>query len=110
MLFKQTKFLVAAYLRLSIADGDLGKEGKDESNSIENQRQLIKGYMSGQPSLQFAKEYVDDGYSGSNFERPGFIKMMEDVRRGRINCIIVKDSCAIIGLNQKDLENTRLLA
>ena len=91
MLFKQTKFLVAVYLRLSIADGDLGKEGKDESNSIENQRQLIKGYMSGQPSLQFVKEYVDDGYSGSNFERPGFIKMMEDVRRGRINCIIVKD-------------------
>lgn len=91
MLFKQTKFLVAVYLRLSIADGDLGKEGKDESNSIENQRQLIKGYMSGQPSLQFVKEYIDDGYSGSNFERPGFIKMMEDVRRGRINCIIVKD-------------------
>ena len=91
MFFNKTKYLVAVYLRLSIADGDLGKEGKDESNSIENQRQLIKGYMSGKPFLQFVKEYVDDGYSGSSFERPGFIKMMEDVEKGKINCIIVKD-------------------
>ena len=105
MFFKHTKFMVAIYLRLSREDGD-----KTESDSIANQRTLIQNYLSTQPSLQFVKEYVDDGYTGSNFERPGFIKMMEDIKRQRINCIIVKDYCAIIGLNQKDLENQGILA
>ena len=86
MFFKHTKFMVAIYLRLSREDGD-----KTESDSIANQRALIQNYLSTQPSLQFVKEYVDDGYTGSNFERPGFIKMMEDIKRQRINCIIVKD-------------------
>lgn len=86
MFFKHTKFTVAIYLRLSREDGD-----KTESDSIANQRTLIQNYLSTQPSLQFVKEYVDDGYTGSNFERPGFIKMMEDIKRQRINCIIVKD-------------------
>ena len=86
MLFKHNKFLVAVYLRLSREDGD-----KTESDSIANQRQLIHNYLSSQPTLQFVKEYIDDGYTGSNFDRPGFIKMMEDIRRQKINCIIVKD-------------------
>ena len=86
MFFKHTKFMVAIYLRLSREDGD-----KTESDSIANQRTLIQNYLSTQPSLQFVKEYVDDGYTGSNFERPGFIKMMEDIKRQRINCIVVKD-------------------
>ena len=86
MLFKHKKFLVAVYLRLSREDGD-----KTESDSIAGQRQLIHNYMSDHPNLQFVREYVDDGYTGSNFDRPGFIKMMEDVRRQRVNCIIVKD-------------------
>ena len=62
MLFKQNKNLVAVYLRLSREDGD-----KTESDSIVGQRVLIQNYINGQPSLQFVKEYVDDGYSGSNF-------------------------------------------
>ncbi len=86
MLFKHNKFLVAVYLRLSREDGD-----KTESDSIANQRQLIQNYLSDHPTLHFVKEYIDDGYTGSNFDRPGFIKMMEDVRRQKINCIIVKD-------------------
>lgn len=86
MFFKHNKFLVAVYLRLSREDGD-----KTESDSITNQRQLIHNYLSSQPTLQFVKEYIDDGYTGSNFDRPGFIKMMEDIRRQKINCIIVKD-------------------
>lgn len=86
MLFKHNKFLVAVYLRLSREDGD-----KTESDSIANQRQLIQNYLSSQSTLQFVKEYIDDGYTGSNFDRPGFIKMMEDIRRQKINCIIVKD-------------------
>lgn len=86
MFFKHNKFLAAVYLRLSREDGD-----KTESDSIANQRQLIQNYLSSQPALQFVKEYIDDGYTGSNFERPGFLRMMEDVRRQKINCIIVKD-------------------
>lgn len=86
MLFNQKKFSVAVYLRLSREDGD-----KTESDSIANQRLLIENYLSDKPSLQFFREYVDDGYNGSNFERPGFIKMMEDVKRQKVNCIIVKD-------------------
>ncbi len=86
MFFKHNKFLVAVYLRLSREDGD-----KTESDSIANQRLLIQNYLSDKPSLQFVREYSDDGYTGSNFERPGFIKMMEDIKRQKINCIIVKD-------------------
>ena len=56
------------------------------------------------------KSYRDDGYSGGNFQRPGFLEMLEDARHGLINLILVKDYCAIIGLNQKDLENQGILA
>lgn len=70
---------IAFYLRLSIADGDLGKNEKDESNSIENQRLLLQSYltMMEMPEDNIA-EYVDDGYSGLNFNRPSFQRMIED--------------------------------
>ena len=54
--------------------------------------------------------YVDDGVSGTTFDRPGLNKMISDARKGKINLIVVKDYCAIIGLNQKDLENQGILA
>ena len=89
----------------SIEDGD-----KAESNSIGNQRELIRDFAAERPGLHLVEEYADDGYTGTNFERPGFKRMMEDIKSGKINCIIVKDYCAIIGLNQKDLENQGILA
>ena len=95
----------AAYLRLSIEDGD-----KAESNSIGNQRELIQNFVAERPELHLVGEYADDGYTGTNFDRPGFQKMMDGVRSGEIDTIIVKDCCAIMGLNQKDLENQRILA
>ena len=95
----------AAYLRLSIEDGD-----KAESNSIGNQRELIQNFVAERPELHLVGEYADDGYTGTNFDRPGFQKMMDGVRSGEIDTIIVKDYCAIIGLNQKDLENQGILA
>ena len=55
-------------------------------------------------------EFIDNGYSGTNFERPQVQKLIEMVRANQIDCIIVKDYCAIIGLNQKDLENQGILA
>ena len=76
----------AAYLRLSIEDGD-----KAESNSIGNQRELIRDFAAERPGLHLVEEYADDGYTGTNFERPGFKRMMEDIKSGKINCIIVKD-------------------
>ena len=85
--------MIAAYQRISRADGDLGKDGKDKSNSIENQKDLIQRYISHKESLQNlpVMDFVDDGYTGSNFDRPGFQKMMDGVRSGEIDTIIVKD-------------------
>lgn len=102
---KNKDIRAAAYLRLSIEDGD-----KAESNSIGNQRELIRDFVAERPELYLVGEYADDGYTGTNFDRPGFQKMMDGVRSGEIDTIIVKDYCAIIGLNQKDLENQGILA
>lgn len=83
---------IAFYLRLSIADGDLGKNDKDESNSIENQRILLQTYLKAKefPENDIA-EYIDDGYSGLNFNRPAFQRMIEDAKQGKIDTILVKD-------------------
>ena len=54
--------------------------------------------------------FVDDGYSGTTFDRPDWNRLMGLVDEGRVGTIIVKDYCAIIGLNQKDLENQGILA
>ena len=56
------------------------------------------------------KFYVDDGYTGTNFNRPGFQELLDDIEMGYVSTIIVKDCCAIMGLNQKDLENQGILA
>ena len=74
------------YLRLSRGDGD-----KEESNSITGQRELLRDYISQRPELREFAVRVDDGFSGSTFERPSFQKMIEDVKAGRTDCIIVKD-------------------
>lgn len=80
------------YLRLSIADGDLGKENKDESNSIDNQRLLLVNFITDREDMSDEYiEYVDDGYSGTNFDRPAFKKMIEDAKAGKIDTVIVKD-------------------
>ena len=60
--------------------------------------------------LTVVDEYIDDGWSGTNFERPSFQRMIDDIEDGKINCVVTKDYCAIIGLNQKDLENQGILA
>ena len=83
---KNKDIRAAAYLRLSIEDGD-----KAESNSIGNQRELIRDFVAERPKLHLVGEYADDGYTGTNFDRPGFQKMMDGVRSGEIDTIIVKD-------------------
>lgn len=74
------------YLRLSREDGD-----KEESNSITGQRELLRDYLKTHPELHEYTVQVDDGFSGSTFERPAFQAMLEDVKSGKTNCIIVKD-------------------
>ena len=75
-----------AYLRLSREDGD-----KEESNSIANQRQFIMDYVSRQDDIVLMREYCDDGFTGTNFERPRFRMMMSAIERGEADCVIVKD-------------------
>ena len=83
----------AMYLRLSSEDIDLKSSDKTESESISNQRGLLKEFLRGRPEFSGAEilEFCDDGWSGKNFERPAFLQMMERVKTGKIHCIVVKD-------------------
>lgn len=84
--------MIAMYLRLSMADGDLGKDGKDESNSIENQRAILQDFIDRRDDVSGEViEYIDDGYSGTNFDRPAFISMVEDMKKGRVDTMLTKD-------------------
>ena len=76
------------YIRLSEADE--GKSYESESESITNQRNLLMNFVK-EKGFIFVGEYVDDGYSGTNFERPGFTKMIEDIKNKMVNLVIVKD-------------------
>ena len=96
--------ITALYERLS-RDDDL----KGESNSITNQKKYLEDYAR-KNGFTNIRHYTDDGYSGVNFNRPGFQSLIADAEAGNIGTIIVKDYCAIIGLNQKDLENQGILA
>lgn len=86
---------------------DDGMDG--ESNSIVNQKTLLS-QKAKEKGLTDIKFYVDDGYTGTNFNRPGFQQLISDIEMGYIYAVMVKDYCAIIGLNQKDLENQGILA
>ena len=104
---------IAIYLRVSLEDEDKRTNKlKDESNSISSQRLLINRHLDQNPMLCDLPriEFFDDGFSSTNFERPDFMRMIEYAKKGEISCIVVKDYCAIIGLNQKDLENQGILA
>lgn len=84
-------YKAAIYLRLSREDGDVAEGGKPVSNSISNQKALIMDFLKSHSEIKVYSEYADDGYSGVNFERPDFQRMLEDIRSGKINCVIVKD-------------------
>ncbi|MCD8013687.1 MAG: recombinase family protein [Lachnospiraceae bacterium] len=84
-VYKSNSVKAGSYSRLSREDGD-----KLESDSIRNQRDLISDYAA-RKGISIAEEYIDDGYSGTTFDRPAFQRMMEDVKKKKVNCIIVKD-------------------
>ncbi len=83
---KTKSFRVGLYIRLSREDGD-----KEESSSVTNQREILKRYVSEQENFFIVKEYVDDGWTGTNFDRPKFKEMIEDIEAGIIDTVITKD-------------------
>lgn len=82
------QFNVGIYIRLSQEDDD--KKYESDSESVINQRTLLKNYVK-ENNFNFIDEYVDDGFTGTDFDRPGFKRLIEDIKNKRINCIIVKD-------------------
>lgn len=82
----------AIYVRLSKDDTDISQSfSKIESDSITNQKALIIEFLKDKPDIRIIDIFADDGYSGSDFNRPGFIDMLEQIHMGKINCVIVKD-------------------
>lgn len=101
---KPIRQVTAIYCRLSLEDGR-----DNESMSISNQKLLLSDYAEKNGLIPY-EYYVDDGYTGRNFNRPGFQRMLSDIEAGTVGTVLTKDYCAIIGLNQKDLENQGILA
>ena len=83
---RSTIFNVAEYIRLSREDGD-----KTESDSISNQRKLIREYLKDKEEFVVYNTYIDDGFTGTNFKRPAFMQMIKDIEAGYVNCVVVKD-------------------
>ena len=80
------KYKVAGYVRLSKED-----KIKDESNSVTNQKAIMKSYIKNNTDLELVDFYIDDGYSGTTFDRPEYKRMFKDIIDGKVNTIIVKD-------------------
>ena len=81
----------AVYLRLSREDGDVAEGGRAFSNSISNQKELVMDYLESRADIQVYSVYTDDGWSGVDFERPEFQRMLDDIREGLVDCVVVKD-------------------
>jgi len=86
-------YIIVLYLRISVEDMDVKNGKKDESNSIESQRRLLNDFVQGMPEMKGSTVIVlcDDGYSGTNFERPAVKELLEKARKKTIDCIVVKD-------------------
>lgn len=83
---KRKVWNAAMYIRLSREDGD-----KEESNSIGNQRLFLSNFLEGDADIKIYDEYIDDGYTGTNFNRPSFQRMIQDIKDKKVNCVVVKD-------------------
>lgn len=83
---EQNIYQTAGYIRLSIEDS-----GKTDGYSLENQEKLVRDYIADQQDLRLYRLYIDNGATGTVFQRPAFDEMMQDMKDGKINCIVVKD-------------------
>lgn len=84
--FDPEGFRTAIYVRLSVEDN-----GKEDADSLENQIALLQDYLHSHPNLKLVEIYSDNGFTGTDFDRPAFTRLFADVQKGRINCIVVKD-------------------
>ena len=100
----ETDKITALYARLSQEDMQAG-----ESMSIQNQKIILQKYADDHHFFN-TRFFIDDGVSGVSFERAGLQEMLKEVEAGHVSTVITKEGCAIIGLNQKDLENQGILA
>ena len=82
----KNEYFAVAYYRLSKDD-----KAKSESDSIANQRKLISSYVDSHSNIKLVEEHYDDGYTGTNFDRPGFRAVMAAIKERNVNCVIVKD-------------------
>jgi len=80
-------YQTAVYVRLSVVGSDLGRN----QDSIEMQRYMLEKYVETQPDMRLMEVFCDNGETGTNFERPGFERMMDAVRSRAVDCIVVKD-------------------
>ena len=92
-------YKTAAYVRLSVEDS--GKPGAD---TIEGQKALLMSFIESKSDMELVALFCDNGRTGTDFDRPQFEKMMEEVRKGRVNCIVVKD-LSRFGRNYKETGN-----
>ena len=81
------QYNTGTYARLSILET---RDNKD-NEALQNQKALLREYIAEHQELRLVREYEDNGETGTNFEREGFQRLIEDVRRGQIDCIVVKD-------------------
>ena len=87
---KTKHWSAALYIRLSQEDSDNGAD-KLESNSITSQRTLLQEFVQEHEDVSAFDTYIDDGYTGTDFNRPAFQRMLQDMRNGIVSCVIVKD-------------------
>ena len=86
ILVVEEECLCGIYSRLSVEDGD-----DEEQNSIGNQKKIVLDFLNEHPEIKVVGFYSDNGYTGMNYNRPDFKRMMQDLRDGIINCVIIKD-------------------
>ncbi|MFR2788054.1 MAG: recombinase family protein [Clostridia bacterium] len=98
--YTNKKYITALYLRLSKDDGD-----KEESESISNQRKILRAFAKENKIIVY-DEYIDDGYSGTNFDRPDFKRMMKDIENKKVNMVITK---SLSRLGRDYIETGRLI-
>ena len=88
---QQPSYQVAVYIRTALYIRLSVEDNKRNGNAIENQRLVIGEYLSDKPEFKVYNTYIDNGMSGTNFNRPGFQQMLSDIEAGHIQCVIVKD-------------------
>lgn len=96
---EQRIYRAAGYVRLSLEDS--GRPGAD---TIESQMEMVRNYIEAQPDMEFTAMHCDNGHTGTSFSRPGFDSLMQDIKDGKADCIVVKD-LSRFGRNYREAGN-----